>query len=171
MDLIATLGRTAAFSLAAGLNLYATMALMGLASRFDWVTLPPQFRAFDTDVVIGAAVVLYLVEFVADKVPYVDSVWDIVHTAIRPVGGALIAATTLGEASPVTQGLAALIGGTSRPAATSRRPARARPPTPALSRCRTGPSALAKTAWSWASVSSRRGIPRPRWSWSASPSC
>jgi hypothetical protein len=111
MDLI-TLGRTLGFSFAAGVNLYATVALLGLASRYGWVSLPPQFQAFNSDIVIGAAVVMYLIEFFADKIPYVDSLWDVIHTAIRPVGGALIAVTTLGDASPTVEGLVALLGGT-----------------------------------------------------------
>jgi hypothetical protein len=112
VDLITTLGRTAGLSLAAGLNVYATVAILGLAARFGWVVLPPQFQAFDSDVVIGTAAVLYLIEFAADKVPYVDSVWDVIHTAIRPIGGALIAVATLGEASPLMTALGALLGGT-----------------------------------------------------------
>jgi uncharacterized protein DUF4126 len=112
MELMAVLGRTAAFSFAAGINLYATVAILGLASRYGWVQLPEQFRAFDNDLVIGAAIVLYLVEFVADKVPWVDSIWDAIHTVIRPVGGALIAVTTLGDASPTVEALVALLGGT-----------------------------------------------------------
>jgi uncharacterized protein DUF4126 len=111
MDLLTTLGRTMGFSFAAGLNLYATVAILGLASRFDWVQLPPQFKVFDNDIVIGAAIVMYLVEFVADKVPWFDSIWDAVHTVIRPVGGALIAVATLGHANPTVQGLVALLGG------------------------------------------------------------
>jgi len=112
MELIAVLGRTAAFSFAAGVNLYATVAILGLAARFHWVDLPEGFALFDNGWVIGAALVLYLVEFFADKVPYVDTVWDILHTAIRPLGGALIAVASLGEVSPGVQGLAALLGGT-----------------------------------------------------------
>ena len=112
MEVIALLGRTAAFSFGAGINLYATVAIIGLASRFDWVTLPRQFEIFDSNLVIGAALVLYLVEFFADKVPYVDTIWDIVHTAIRPLGGAFVAVASVGEASPAAQGLAALLGGT-----------------------------------------------------------
>jgi hypothetical protein len=112
VELIAMLGRTAAFSFAAGVNLYATVAVIGLASRFDWVDLPPQFRIFDSNLVIATALVLYLVEFFADKVPYVDTVWDIVHTAIRPLGGAFVAVASVGDAPPAAQGLAALIGGT-----------------------------------------------------------
>jgi hypothetical protein len=112
VDILTTLGRSMGFSFAAGINLYATVAILGLASRFDWVALPPQFKVFDNDIVIGAALVMYLVEFFADKIPWVDSVWDAVHTVIRPVGGALIAVATLGQASPTIEGLAALMGGT-----------------------------------------------------------
>jgi hypothetical protein len=111
MDLISTLGRTLGFSLAAGVNLYATVAILGLASRFGWVQLPEQYQAFNNDWIIGAALVMYLVEFFADKIPYVDTIWDVVHTAIRPIGGALIAVTTLGPASPGLQGLVGLLGG------------------------------------------------------------
>jgi hypothetical protein len=106
------LGRLAAFSFAAGVNLYATVAMIGLAARFDWVDLPAQFALFDNGWVIGAALALYLVEFFADKIPYVDTLWDVLHTAIRPLGGALIAVASLGDASPGVQGLAALLGGT-----------------------------------------------------------
>ncbi len=100
------------FSFAAGINLYATVAILGLASRFDWVALPPQYRVFDNDLVIAAALALYAIEFVADKIPWLDSIWDAVHTVIRPLGGAFIAVATLGHASPAMQGLAALFGGT-----------------------------------------------------------
>jgi hypothetical protein len=112
MELIAALGRTMGFSFAAGINLYATVAILGLASRYNWVALPPQFRVFDNDLVIGVAIFLYVVEFVADKIPWFDSVWDAVHTAIRPIGGAVIAVTTLGDASPTTEALVGLLGGT-----------------------------------------------------------
>ena len=112
MDLLTTLGRTLGFSFAAGINLYATVAILGLAQRFGWVALPEQFRVFDNNVVIGVAIVLYLVEFVADKIPWVDSIWDAIHTVIRPVGGALVAVAALGDATPAVKGLIALLGGT-----------------------------------------------------------
>ncbi|MDQ3169210.1 MAG: DUF4126 domain-containing protein [Acidobacteriota bacterium] len=112
MENIETLGRAMGFAFAAGLNLYAAVAILGLAARFGWVQLPTQFDVFNNDWVIGAALVMYVVEFVADKVPWVDSMWDSVHTAIRPVGGALIAMTAIGEASPAVEGMAALLGGT-----------------------------------------------------------
>ena len=111
VEILATLGRTMGFSFAAGINLYATVAILGLARRYGWVTLPEQFQVFDNDVVIGVALALYVVEFVADKVPWVDSVWDAIHTVVRPIGGAVLAVTTLGDASPTMQGLIALLGG------------------------------------------------------------
>lgn len=111
LDLLPTLGRTLGFSFAAGINLYATVAILGLASRYGWVQLPDQFRVFDNDLVIGAALTLYVIEFFADKIPWVDSLWDGLHTIIRPIGGALIAVTTLGDASPTMEGLVALMGG------------------------------------------------------------
>jgi hypothetical protein len=112
MELLTTLGRTLGFSFAAGINLYATVAILGLAKRYGWVDLPEQFRVFDNDAVIAAAIVLYVIEFVADKIPWVDSVWDAIHTVIRPIGGAVIAVATLGDASPTVKGLVALLGGT-----------------------------------------------------------
>jgi len=112
LEALATLGRTMGFSLAAGVNLYATVAILGLASRYQWVQLPEQFKAFDHPWIIGIAAVLYVVEFIADKVPWVDSVWDSVHTLIRPVGGALIAVASMGDQSPLVTGLIALLGGT-----------------------------------------------------------
>jgi len=111
MDILVTLGRTLGFSLAAGVNLYATVALVGLAARYGWVALPAQFQVFDNPWIIGGAAVLYTVEFFADKIPWVDTIWDAVHTFVRPVGGALIAVAALGEASPTVEGLVALLGG------------------------------------------------------------
>ena len=112
IEVLTGLGRTLGFSFAAGINLYATVAILGLASRYGWVALPAQYQVFDSDLVITTAVVLYIVEFFADKIPWVDSLWDALHTIIRPVGGALIAVGTLGEASPAVEGLVALLGGT-----------------------------------------------------------
>lgn len=111
MEAVAALGRTLGFSVAAGVNLYATVALIGLASRFGWVELPPQFALFDSNLIIGLALALYVVEFFADKIPWVDSAWDTLHTLIRPVGGAAIAVATIGEASPTVEGFVALLGG------------------------------------------------------------
>jgi hypothetical protein len=97
---------------AAGVNLYATVAVLGLCSHYGLVALPQQFRAFDHPVVIAAALTMYVVEFVADKIPWFDSLWDAVHTLVRPLGGALVAVTAMGDASPAATVLAGLLGGT-----------------------------------------------------------
>ena len=112
MEILSTFGRTLGFSFAAGINLYATVAILGLASRYGWVDLPPQYLVFDNNWIIGIAIALYIVEFFADKIPWLDSLWDTVHTVIRPAGGALIAVATLGDASPGARAAAALVGGT-----------------------------------------------------------
>ena len=96
---------------ASGLNVYATVAVLGLCSRYGLVALPDQLRGFDHPLVIGVALTMYAVEFVADKIPWFDSVWDAVHTVIRPIGGAIIAVAALGDASPALRALAALLGG------------------------------------------------------------
>lgn len=110
MDALASLGRTLGFSLGAGINLYATVAILGLAQRWQLVVLPEQFRVFDHDVVIGVALALYVVEFVADKIPWVDTLWDGVHSFVRPLGGALIAIASQGQTSPTTNVLVGLLG-------------------------------------------------------------
>jgi len=112
IEVLAGLGRTLGFSFAAGINLYATVAILGLASRYGWVSLPEQYRVFDNDLIIGIAITLYVIEFFADKIPWVDSIWDAIQTVIRPIGGAVIAVQTLGDASPATETLVGLLGGT-----------------------------------------------------------
>jgi len=102
---------TVPLSFAAGLNVYATVAVIGLCGRYNLVALPESLRAFSHPLVIGAAVAMFLIEFVADKIPWLDSIWDAVHTIIRPLGGAFIAVTALGDASPPAEIVAALIGG------------------------------------------------------------
>jgi hypothetical protein len=111
MDVLTTFGRTLGFSFAAGINLYATVAILGLASRYGWVSLPPQYQVFDNTWIIGGALALYVIEFFADKIPWLDSAWDAVHTLIRPIGGALIAIATIGDVSPGTQTMVGLLGG------------------------------------------------------------
>jgi hypothetical protein len=112
MDLVAALGRTLGFSVASGVNLYATIAILGLAARYDWVGLPADYEVFADPWIIGGAIVLYLIEFVADKVPWVDSMWDSVHAFIRPIGGAFVAVAAAGEAFPGFDVLVGLAGGT-----------------------------------------------------------
>jgi hypothetical protein len=112
MELLVALARSLGFSLTAGVSLYATVAMIGLASRYGWVDLPAQFKVFGHEAIIATALVLYAIEFLADKIPWVDTMWDSVHTFIRPLGAALVAVAALGEASPALQGLVALVGGT-----------------------------------------------------------
>ena len=111
MDALIALGRTIPFAFASGINLYATVAVLGLCSRFHIVALPDQFKAFEHPLIISVALAMYVVEFVADKVPWFDSLWDTIHTVVRPIGGALVAVTALGDASAGAHAVAALLGG------------------------------------------------------------
>ena len=111
MDLVTALGRTIPLALASGINLYATVAVLGLCARYGWVALPGEYQVFAHPAVVGIALALYLVEFVADKVPWVDTLWDTVHTVVRPLGGALVAVAALGDAAPGMQALVAVLGG------------------------------------------------------------
>jgi len=101
----------------AGVNLYLTVFATGLAIHFHWINLAPQYQSLEVlgnPWIIGIAGVLYLLEFFADKIPWVDSIWDAVHTVIRPIGGALLAIQVLGHPSPVFTVIVALLaGGTS----------------------------------------------------------
>ena len=98
----------------AGINLYLTVFATGLAIHYHWITLDPAYQSLavlgDPAVVIVAGV-LYSFEFLADKVPWIDSAWDAVHTIIRPIGGALLAIQVLGHHSPVVDVLVLLLGG------------------------------------------------------------
>jgi hypothetical protein len=111
VPLLTSLTRAIPLAFAAGLNVYATVAVIGLCAHYHLVALPEQFRAFDNPIVIVVALALYAIEFVADKIPWIDSVWDAIHTVVRPIGGALIAVTALGDASPAAHAVAALVGG------------------------------------------------------------
>lgn len=95
-----------------GVNLYLTAAGLGVAHRFGWVVLPGELEILANPLVIALAIILYLIEFVADKVPYVDSTWDAVHTAIRPLGGAAMAYLATSDTGPMMQTAASLLGGT-----------------------------------------------------------
>jgi hypothetical protein len=98
-------------SFASGLNVYATVLALGLLDRFGVVQLPMSLDPVSSTPVIAGAAVMYVVEFVADKIPYVDSMWDVMHTVIRPLGGAVLAYSVVGEVNPEWQVLAALAGG------------------------------------------------------------
>jgi hypothetical protein len=84
---------------------------LGLAARFDWVELPASLDPLASGWVLAIATALYLLEFLADKIPWVDTVWDAVHTIVRPIGAALVAVAALGPASPEMELAAALLGG------------------------------------------------------------
>jgi hypothetical protein len=96
----------------AGINLYATVAALGLAHSMDLLVLPPGLHVLADPVVITVAIALYVVEFFADKVPLVDNGWDAVHTFIRVPAGAVLAARALGPLDPGLEIAAALAGGT-----------------------------------------------------------
>jgi uncharacterized protein DUF4126 len=98
-------------SFAAGLNAYATVLALGLMQRFEVIHLPRGLEVLGSLPVIAAAGLLYLVEFVADKVPYIDSIWDGIHTVIRPLAGAVLAYGVVGNVDPQWQVIAALVGG------------------------------------------------------------
>jgi hypothetical protein len=94
-----------------GVNLYATVATLGLLQRFNLVHLPGDLGYLSTWWVIALACSLYAIEFVADKIPAVDSAWDAVHTFIRIPAGAVLAASAFGHAEPSTRIAALLLGG------------------------------------------------------------
>lgn len=101
-----------AYAVGAGINLYATVLVLGLAARLDWVELPATLEPAGSVWVIGAAAILYLLEFLADKIPWIDSLWDAIHTLVRPLGAAVVAVAALGPASPGMEVAAALLGAT-----------------------------------------------------------
>jgi hypothetical protein len=98
-------------SFASGLNLYATCATLGLLQRFGVVQLPTGLEVLAHPVVLGLAIILYLVEFFADKIPYVDSLWDAVHTFIRPAAAALLAFSAMGDVPETWRWGAGLLAG------------------------------------------------------------
>ena len=112
----------------AGINLYLTVFATGLAIHFHWITLTPQYHSLEIlgdPWIITIAGILYFLEFFADKIPWVDSIWDAVHTVIRPIGGALLAIQVLGHPSPAFTVIVALLaGGTSLLAHTAKAAAR-----------------------------------------------
>ncbi len=95
-----------------GINLYATVAALGIAGRSEMIHLPPELQVLTHPAVIAIACIMYVIEFFADKVPYVDSGWDILHTFIRVPAGAILAAKSLGDMNPALELAALLAGGT-----------------------------------------------------------
>ena len=109
---LVVLGQLLGVAFAAGLNLYATIAILGLAVRLNWIGgLPPAIYGLSNPVVLVTAAVLYVVEFFIDKIPYADSAWDAIHTIVRPVAVFVLVFAALAEASlPIQLGGAALAG-------------------------------------------------------------
>ena len=117
MDILEMLGMALGFGVLAGLNLYMTVFITGLAIRLGWLDLLAEYADLEilaNPWILGVSGVMFLIEAFADKIPWVDSAWDVVHTFIRPVGGVLLAIAALGEldsSATVIGGL--LCGGTS----------------------------------------------------------
>ena len=99
----------------AGLNLYLTVFATGLAIHFHWIALAPPYQSLSVlgdPLVMSISGVLFVLEFFADKIPWIDSIWDAVHTIIRPLGGALLAIQVLGHSSPTLDVIIVLLAGT-----------------------------------------------------------
>jgi hypothetical protein len=108
---LATLGLGVGSAWLSGINLYATVATLGLLARFHLVQLPGELGVLSQGWVLAAAGVLYLIEFLADKIPVVDSAWDAIHTFIRVPAGAVLAASAFAHFQPAVRVGALLAGG------------------------------------------------------------
>lgn len=111
MDLIHTLALSLGSAWASGINLYATVFMLGIMNGTGAIDLPPSLDVLSNPLVIGIALVLYFVEFFADKIPGLDSLWDAVHTFIRIPAGVILAAAAFGPVHPAYQFAAVLAGG------------------------------------------------------------
>lgn len=114
MGIIEILGVAGSLSLLAGWRLYLTLLAAGTAMRFGWLPLPDHLAALQVLAepwVLGVAAVGAIAEFLADKIAWVDSAWDAVHTFIRPLGGALLALALVDAQDPTWQVIAFLLGG------------------------------------------------------------
>jgi hypothetical protein len=112
LNSLAALGVGMGSAWLSGFNLYATVLTLGLLQRFHLAHLPGNLDFLSNWWVIGVAGILYLVEFLADKIPVVDSVWDAIHTFIRVPAGAVLAASAFAHFDPVVRAVALLAGGT-----------------------------------------------------------
>ncbi len=114
METLQLLGVALGLATLAGINLYLTVFASGLAIKLGWIQLAPQYEKLAVladPAILTVAGVLFLVEFFADKVPWLDSFWDTIHTLIRPVGGALLAIQVLGNSNPVFDVIVGLMAG------------------------------------------------------------
>ncbi|MBI2687203.1 MAG: DUF4126 domain-containing protein [Acidobacteria bacterium] len=100
-------------AIGAGLNLYAAVLVTGLGIRFGWLhNLPGELNLLANPIVLGTAAVMYLAEFIADKVPFFTPIWDGIHTFIRPIGAALLALSATADMVPLVKVVAMLVAGT-----------------------------------------------------------
>jgi Domain of unknown function (DUF4126) len=111
MDLISNLALAGGLSWASGLRLYLTVFAVGLLSKFDYVDLPAALDILSNPIVLSVAGILAVIEFLADKIPYVDSAWDSIQTFIRIPAGALLAMGAINTSDPMIATVAALLGG------------------------------------------------------------
>jgi len=111
MNVIQILGLALGSAWTSGINLYATVAVLGLLESYKLAALPGSLHVLSNRFVIGIALFLYVIEFVADKIPYVDTVWDAVHTFIRVPAGAALALAATTQMNPAVQVAALLLGG------------------------------------------------------------
>ena len=111
MDWLSTLGMAMGSAWLSGINLYATVVTLGLLQKYTFVKLPGELSILSNWWILGMAGAMYLVEFVADKIPAVDSAWDAVHTFIRVPAGAILAATAFADFDPTVKTIAMLVGG------------------------------------------------------------
>lgn len=111
MEWFSTLSLALGTAWTSGINLYATVTVLGLLEKFGATKLPGGLDALDNWWIIGVAGGLYIVEFFADKIPYLDSVWDVVHTFIRVPAGAIVAYTATDQSNETINVIATLFGG------------------------------------------------------------
>lgn len=111
MEWFSTLTLALGSAWTSGINLYATVAVLGLLQRLGGTKLPGGLTALDNWWIIGIASALFIIEFFADKIPYVDSVWDVIHTFIRIPAGVIVAYAAVYDLDPSISIPAALIGG------------------------------------------------------------
>jgi hypothetical protein len=111
MNPLQTLGLALGAGFSSGLNIYATVATLGLLQRFGIIHLPEKLHVLAHPWVLAIAVVMYLVEFLADKIPFIDTIWDTVHTFIRPPAAAFLAFAGAGAAPEEWRWAVALLAG------------------------------------------------------------
>ncbi len=111
MDAITSFALASGLSWASGLRLYLTVFFIGLLSKYSYIHLPESLHILSNPVVIGVAGLLAVIEFLADKIPYVDSAWDSIQTFVRVPAGALLAMGAINSIDPVIASVAALLGG------------------------------------------------------------